>query len=972
MNQFRRHSERLVARVIFFALILSMLPNISGAELRPPGFRPEQHGVHALVGARIVTQPGKMIKTGTVVIRDGLIEAVGAKVKAPKDARIWDLAGATIYAGMIDPYVITESGKPPVDSSGFQPIRAGSVVDFYGAENHSKAKRPDGPGYDIHGITPQRRMDADLKPDKELFESLRASGFTTANLVPAEGILRGESALVNLGNGDANEILLRSRVFQHAAFERMDDVYPASLMGVIAALRQTFLDAEHYRADRAHYENNRATRKRPDANVALDALQGLIEGQRLVFEPGSSLMVEQAVLLARKFKFQTAIVASGEEWRRPEIALAAGVPFIVPVGFSEAPKLPTEDDWMQVSLDQLRSWDWAAENPAQLRKLGLTVSLTTHALGDRKSFRKQLQLARRRGLSERDALAGLTTVPADLLGVGDVLGTIAKGRIANLTIVQGDYFKPEDKLREVWIDGVRHEVNPTKNSETKKGKGDESKASKTKKEKDKDTKKKVSDLLALRVARHPSLDRGPLAQPSAVLVRNATVWTSGPDGNLTNASLFVLDGLIRALGTEADRQAKAARKVHEIDGTGLHVTAGLIDCHSHTAILGGANEGTLPSSAMVGVRDVVNSETENFLQQLAGGLTTVNLLHGSANPIGGRNAVIKLRFGEPPSELLFKEAPFGIKFALGENVKQSNWGDDKTTRFPQTRMGVVSFHLNRFTAAKQYLARRKRFEENGGPPVRRNLELDVLGEIIEGKRWIHCHSYRQDEIIALMRTMESFGVQIGTFQHVLEGYKIADEIAAHGAGGSAFSDWWGYKFEVYDAIPYAGALMWQRGVNVSFNSDSSELARRMNMEAAKAVKYGGVPEQEALKFVTINPARQLKIDQWVGSLEEGKHADFAIWSGSPLDSRSLCLQTWVDGEKYFDREEASKRAERRRNERTNLIGKAKKFSELSGGSGGDDKKSESARAAFFIRLWEHSNDMTVERCLDCKSKGGAQ
>ena len=214
--------------------------------------------------------------------------------------------------------------------------------------------------------------------------------------------------------------------------------------------------------------------------------------------------------------------------------------------------------------------------------------------------------------------------------------------------------------------------------------------------------------------------------------------------------------------------------------------------------------------------------------------------------------MIKLRWGAGPEELKLKDAPPGIKFALGENVKQSNWGDDKTTRFPQTRMGGKTCFNNRVIAARQYLAAQKAKRDNS-PPVRRNLELEALGEIIEGKRWIHCHSYRQDEMLIFMRTMERFGVTIGTLQHVLEGYKIADEIAAHGAGASAFSDWWAYKFEVYDAIPYAGALMHERGAVVSFNSDSSDLARRMNLEAAKAVKYGGVSEEEALHFVTINP-----------------------------------------------------------------------------------------------------------------------
>src|SRR5207245_471464 len=288
----------------------------------------------------------------------------------------------------------------------------------------------------------------------------------------------------------------------------------------------------------------------------------------------------------------------------------------------------------------------------------------------------------------------------------------------------------------------------------------------------------------------------------------------------------------------------------------------------------------------------------------AGGLTTANLLHGSANPIGGQNCVIKLRDGASPEELVFEGAPSGIKFALGENVKQSNWGEKFVTRFPQTRMGVRTFIANRFTAAQEYLAeweayrRKSGSEAQGALPPRRDLELEAIGEILQGKRWIHCHSYRQDEILMLTRLIESFGVKIATFQHVLEGYKVADEIAKHGAGASTFADWWAYKFEVYDAIPYNGSLMHERGVVVSFNSDSSELARRLYQEAAKAVKYGGTSEQEALKFVTLNPAKQLRIDKWVGLLEPGKDADFAVWSKSPLDSGTVCLQTWVDGRKY--------------------------------------------------------------------------
>ena len=244
-----------------------------------------------------------------------------------------------------------------------------------------------------------------------------------------------------------------------------------------------------------------------------------------------------------------------------------------------------------------------------------------------------------------------------------------------------------------------------------------------------------------------------------------------------------------------------------------------------------------------------------------------------------------------------------IKFALGENVKQSNWGDRHVTRYPQSRMGVEQLMRDAFQAARDYQQTWTAWRPGQGRlPPRVDLEQEALAEVLAGKRLIHCHSYRQDEILGLLRTCEDFQVRIGTLQHILEGYKVADAIAKHGAGGSSFSDWWAYKIEVYDAIPFNGALMHQAGVVVSFNSDSSELARRLNTEAAKAVKYGNLPEDEALKFVTLNPAKQLGIDRWVGSVEVGKHADLAVWNESPLSTFAVCDQTWVDGRPYFNRE----------------------------------------------------------------------
>lgn len=392
----------------------------------------------------------------------------------------------------------------------------------------------------------------------------------------------------------------------------------------------------------------------------------------------------------------------------------------------------------------------------------------------------------------------------------------------------------------------------------------------------------------------------PPERPAAVVVRGATIWTSGPQGVLDGADLLVVDGVIKAVGTDLKAPADAL----VIDGAGKHVSAGIIDAHSHSAIVGDVNEATHVATPEVRIENLIDAESINIYRQLAGGVTTVNLLHGSANAIGGQNAVIKLRWGAGPRELLFAEAPAGVKFALGENPKQSNWGDDNQ-RFPQTRQGVEEAIDERFRAALDYRRAWRDYEAAKDPqrvPPRRDLQLEAMLEMLDGKRLIHSHSYRHDEILMLLDLMASYGIRIATFQHVLEGYKVADELARHGAGASTFSDWWAYKYEVIDAIPWNGAIMWDRGVVVSYNSDSDELARHLNLEAAKAVRYGGVPPAEALKFVTLNPARQLHVDRWVGSLEPGKHADFVLWSGSPLSTRSIVLQTWVDGRKYFDRQ----------------------------------------------------------------------
>ncbi len=407
-------------------------------------------------------------------------------------------------------------------------------------------------------------------------------------------------------------------------------------------------------------------------------------------------------------------------------------------------------------------------------------------------------------------------------------------------------------------------------------------------------------------------------QPTLVVIREATVWTCGKRGVIEKADVLFGEGKILAVGKNLTAPGNAL----VIDGKGKHVTPGIIDCHSHIATDGGINESAQAVTAEVRIGDFINCDDMNIYRQLAGGVTSSNILHGSANPIGGQNQVIKMRWGASDEDMKFRGAPQGIKFALGENVKQSNWGNEFTTRYPQTRMGVEQIFRDEFQSAREY---RKRWGDwkakRSGLPPRRDLELDAIVEILEGRRLVHCHSYRQDEILALIRVLDDFGIRIATFQHILEGYKVADAMAKHGAMGSAFADWWAYKFEVYDAIPYNGTLMHEAGVVVSFNSDDAELGRRLNHEAAKATKYGRVPPVEALKFVTLNPARQLRIEKRTGSLRKGLDADLVIWSGPPLSILSRCEQTWVDGRLYFSIEEDHKSRKQVAERRAALIQK---------------------------------------------------
>jgi len=422
-----------------------------------------------------------------------------------------------------------------------------------------------------------------------------------------------------------------------------------------------------------------------------------------------------------------------------------------------------------------------------------------------------------------------------------------------------------------------------------------------------------------------------------ILIQNATVLTV-TQGTIEHGSVLIKDGKISEVGPNV----KAPIGAQVIDGTGMFVTPGIIDCHSHIAVDGCVNEGSISVSSIANIAEVLDSDDVSIYRDLAGGVTTANVLHGSANSIGGQTVVIKLRWGQPAAKLPFEGALPGIKFALGENPKRSNFSvPGREKRYPASRMGVEETIRAAFTEARDYKNAWDAYNKKVGAgeknliPPRRDLRLDPLVEVLEGKRYVHSHCYREDEILMLLRVAKEFGFKVRTFQHILEGYKVADELAAAGVGASTFSDWWAYKVEAYDAIPYNAALMTRRGVVVSINSDDAEEATHLNQEAAKTIKYGGLSHDEALKLVTINPAIQLGIDKRVGSIEVGKDADLVIYNHDPLSAYAVVQKTLIDGRVYFDRQQDIAGRPALEREKKTLLEKEKKAAKKP-----DEKKDE--------------------------------
>ncbi len=919
------------------------------------GVYDQREGSYAFTGATVHVSPEKVIENATLSIRDGKVVGVTSGGAVPAGAVEVKLRGKHIYPSFIEVY--GAYGMPDPESSGPMGSRRSTPPQLEsnteGAFSWNQAMRPETDAAALFTI------------DAKGAQALREAGFGTVSTHQYDGISRGTAAVVSLDETSDNTVLLKRDAAHHLSFDKgtSRQNYPNSRMGTMALLRQTYLDADWYTK-----QSGRET------NLSLAAWNE-VQDLPQIFAVDNWQDALRADKVGDEFGKQYVIRGGGDEYQRLAPLKASGATFILPLAFPETYDVSDPFAADLVSIAQLRHWERAPGNIAAVAEAGIPFVLTADGLEKPTDLHDAMRKAVDAGADPRVVFAALTTGPAELLGITDLVGTLEQGKLANFIVTDKDPFTEKATIYQNWVQGHAYELKPVQSTDladayditvggqtysatvtgdsgdqkmkinvagdttandvnftesggvitlrfrpgkdggfyrinaTPDGEGfmgtgrgpDGQIVSFTAKPKpatagSRDKKEKSADVMGKPDYKghltYPNIAYGVTEMPEAerVLFRNATVWTNEADGILEQTDVLIDNGKIAGVG-----KGLSASGATVIDATGMHLTSGVIDEHSHIALLD-VNEGTQSSTAEVQMADVVDAVDENIYRQLAGGVTTSQLLHGSANPIGGQSALIKLRWGATPEEMMFAGADPFIKFALGENVKQSNWGDDARVRYPQTRMGVEQIFENYFSRAEEYGR-----ELKSGKNVRRDLELETLLQILNGERFITCHSYQQGEINMLMELAERHDFRVNTFTHILEGYKVADKMAEHGAAGSTFSDWWAYKYEVNEAIPYNGAIMHEQGVVTAFNSDDAEMARRLNQEAAKAVLFGGVSEEEAWKFVTLNPARMLHIDDQVGSVRTGKDADLVLWSDNPLSIYSRAERTYIDGKEYFNR-----------------------------------------------------------------------
>ncbi len=962
-------------KLLFSGLLFTSL--LQAQETFPVnGLADKRNGCYAFTNATIVQNAQNTIQGATLVIRDGKIVGVGAGVSVPQDAVVVDCKNKYIYPSFIDIYTdygLATPQRQPFVFNFNAPAQLGSNTK--GAYNWNQAVKPE-----VNAYQQFTADDAKAKPFREL-------GFGTVLTHMKDGIVRGTGAVVTLGKDKDNLLLIKEKASAHYSFNKGSSTqsYPSSLMGSIALLRQTYLDAQWYK-------------NKPAAEGINISLQAFNEAQQLpqIFEAEDKWNDLRADRIGDEFGVQYILKGGGNEYQRIQEIAGTRASFILSLNFPQAMDVEDPAEARLVSLSDMKHWELAPGNPGALEKANIPFCITTADLRDSKQFYSNLRKALENGLSESKALDALTKTPATLLGIYDKVGSLETGKLANFVIISEPVFSEKAVILQNWIQGTKYGIRDDAWTDLK-GiynlviNGDNGGTSYTLDVKSNNAANVIGKdtligkfsfdgkLVKISFSATPSKKGAPVkdnnnaqyrlsgtvsgdtwyglgedtlgnkitwnvtyarsAAPDTthkkpnliqttgrvtypfdgygweeapkqedLLIRNATVWTNEKEGKLEQTDVLVKAGKIVKIGKNLSDAA-----ARQVDATGKHVTAGIIDEHSHIAAMS-INEGAQSVTAEVRIADNLNPEDINIYRQLSGGVTSSHILHGSANTIGGQTQLIKLRWGVGDEALKFKGADPFIKFALGENVKRTT--SSANNRFPDTRMGVEEVLNDAFARAKDYEQTMKT-----DPKMRRDLELDALVEIMNKKRFITCHSYVQSEITAAMRIGEKYGFKFNTFTHILEGYKVADKMKAHGSSASTFSDWWAYKTEVQDAIAYNAAIMYKMGLNVCINSDDAEMARRLNQEAGKTVKYGGVPEEDALKMVTLNPAKALHVDDKVGSIKPGKDADLVIWSDNPLSIYAKAEKTIVDGIVYFDREKDLGQRKKITTERNRLITK---------------------------------------------------
>ena len=875
------------------AVASAILQGASLAEEAPPA-----PPVFAIENARLVPVSAPVLERGTLVVRDGLIEALGAGVEAPPGAWVIDGEGLTVYPGLID--ALSRVGLGADDPEAAQPA----------AYSQGPEDRP--------ATTPWVKAADLLRPSDEAITKWREAGFAASVVAPADGLVPGQASLINLAGLRPGEMVVEESVALRLALAPHDSSrgFPSALMGVHAYLRQLFLDAAHFAEARRQYQAEPRGRRRPDYDNTLVPIADMIDSATPLLLPARTAPeLRRARAMAASIGMRPLLYGGHGAYAATRDLAGTGAAVLVSLAWPLPDK--DADPEQPPSLRELRLWDLAPSTPFVLEQAGVPFAFTTEGMEAPDKALEKVGEAVAAGLPPEAALRALTLSAAEIFGVSDRLGSLEEGKIANLLITEGELWRPGVKPRMVVVDGRVFDLEDEEPSSS--------------------AEKAVSAPPPVEGEAVASAAESDREDPvSITLIHNVTVLPVSTEA-LEGGEVLVRNGKIEAVG----RDLSVPTGARIINGEGGYLTPGIIDCHSHLATSGGTNESTVAVSSMARIQDVVDPEDIGLYRALAGGVTAINILHGSANPIGGLNAVIKLRWGQTAAGLLFEGAPPGIKFALGENPKRSNSAPSATRpqRYPATRMGVIDVVRQSFLEAKDYRDAWQEFaakvESGQGAealPPRRDLELEPLAEVLSGTRLVHAHSYRSDEIVQLLRLAEELGFRIATLQHVLEGYRVADEIAAHGAGASTFSDHWAYKVEAYEAIPHNAALMAERGVVVSINSDSAEEIRHLNQEAAKAMKWGGLSEVEALKLVTLNPAKQLGIADRVGSIEVGKDADLVIWDRHPLSVYAVAQKTLIDGQIYFDRVKDLAERESKAREREALEGRLARRAPVEGKS----------------------------------------